>query len=244
MQDVTYPPLNTLKAVDDDIWIVDGPAIRFGPAFLKMPFPTRMTVIRTGSDLFIHSPTLLPAALKEEIEHLGTPRWIVAPNRLHYVWLGAWAAAFPAATVFVAPRVAEHAGHPLPFPTQYLAKTIPFPWVTAIETRAVAGDYMTEYVFFHYASRSLVLTDLIENFEPDRLSLSMRLLTWIGGVQHPHGGMPRDMRLTYSRHKDELRDAVHTMIGWQPQRVIIAHGRWYERNGTAQLQRAFAWLLE
>jgi hypothetical protein len=103
---------------------------------------------------------------------------------------------------------------------------------------------MTEYVFFDYASRTLVLTDLIENFEPERLGFAIRLLTRIGGVQHPHGSMPRDMRLTYSRHRDELRAAVQTMIGWQPERIIIAHGRWYPKNGTAELQRAFRWLLK
>jgi hypothetical protein len=29
------------------------------------------------------------------------------------------------------------------------------------------------------------------------------------------------------------------MIGWAPGRVILAHGRWYERHGTEELRRAF-----
>jgi hypothetical protein len=37
----TYPPINTLKPVVDDLWIVDGPVIRFGFPWPKMPFPTR-----------------------------------------------------------------------------------------------------------------------------------------------------------------------------------------------------------
>jgi hypothetical protein len=53
--------------------------------------------------------------------------------------------------------------------------------------------------------------------------------------------MPRDMRMTYPRAT--LRAAVETMIGWDPERVILAHGRWYERDGTAELRRAFRWLL-
>jgi hypothetical protein len=53
----TYPPLNTLKWVVENLWIVDGPIIRFGMPWPKLPFPTRMTVIRCrGGDLFIHSP--------------------------------------------------------------------------------------------------------------------------------------------------------------------------------------------
>src|SRR5262245_58158424 len=55
----TYPPLNTLKLVAEDVWIVDGPVIRFGmSSWPKMLFPTRMTIIRVaGGNLFIHSPT-------------------------------------------------------------------------------------------------------------------------------------------------------------------------------------------
>jgi hypothetical protein len=34
------------------------------------------------------------------------------------------------------------------------------------------------------------------------------------------------------------------MLAWQPERVILAHGRWYQHNGTAELRRAFRWLLE
>ena len=56
-EDATYPPLDALKPVADDLWIVDGPIIRFGLKWLKMSFPTRMTLIRCDGDLFIHSPT-------------------------------------------------------------------------------------------------------------------------------------------------------------------------------------------
>ena len=83
-----YPPLNTLKPVTDDVWVVDGPLIRFGPSLIKLPFPTRMTVIRlAGGDLLIHSPTPLTSALSGHIAALGRPRWIVGPNRLHYWWI-------------------------------------------------------------------------------------------------------------------------------------------------------------
>jgi hypothetical protein len=69
------------------------------------------------------------------------------------------------------------------------------------------------------------------------------VLTWLGGAQHPDGKMPRDMRLTYRARATELRAAVDTMIGWDPARIILAHGRWYERAGADELRRAFRWLL-
>jgi len=41
-----------------------------------------------------------------------------------------------------------------------------------------------------------------------------------------------------------LRAAVETMLAWNPARIIMAHGRWHETNGAAELRQAFAWLLD
>ena len=113
---LAYPPLNTLKPVADDIWIVDGPMIRFGVPGFRMPFPTRATIIRVeDGGLFIHSPTSLDAGLKAEVDRIGTPRWLIGPNRLHYWWIPDWHAAYPDADIYLAPKTAEQAGARLDF---------------------------------------------------------------------------------------------------------------------------------
>jgi hypothetical protein len=236
----TYPPLNTLKPIAEDVWIVDGEAIRFGLPWPKIPFPTRMTIIRIGGDLFIHSPTALTASLGFEAARLGTPRWIVGPNRLHYWWIPDWHKAFPAAEVYLAPKIREQSKGRIDFDGHSLDRASGYPWDDTIATLPVEGSYMTEVVFFHRPSRTLVLTDLIENFEPGKLGWLARWLTRLGGA---NGSMPRDMRLSY-KNKQALREAVETMIGWNPERIVLAHGRWYEQSGAAELKRAFSWLLE
>jgi len=242
---MTYPPLDTPKSVAENVWLVDGDVIRFGPPGLKMPFPTRMTIIRTdSSDLFVHSPTALSADLKSDIAKLGQVRWIVAPNRLHYWWTPDWKRAFPEAEVFLAPGIIEQADGRISFPHSDLKGAAGYPWDDAIATLPVISSYMTEFVFFHRASRTLLLTDFIENFEPAKLSLGMRLLTWLGGCLDPNGSMPRDMRLTFRKRRAELRGVIETMIEWNPERIILAHGRWYRHNGAAELQRAFQWVLD
>ena len=138
----TYPPLDTLKPVADDVWIVDGPLIRFGPPLLRMPFPTRMTVIRLGGDLFIHSPTPLADSLKAEVPGLGAPRWIVGPNRIHYWWIPDWHAAFPAARVYLAPRIREQAGGRIDFDCRTLDRADGYPWDHSIATLPVEGSYV------------------------------------------------------------------------------------------------------
>ncbi len=243
----TYPPLDTLKPVAEDLWIVDGPVIEFGLPWPKYPFPTRMTVIRLGSgELFVHSPTPLTPSLRAEVERLGKVRYIVGPNRIHYWWIPDWHAAFPTADVYLAPRIREQAGSRIDFDARTLEASTGYPWDGEVATLPVVGGYMTEIEFFHRASRTLILTDLIENFEREKISgIFLWLLMWIGGVTPPHGGLPRDLRLTFTwRHKRELRAAVETMLGWNPQRIIIAHGRWHRENGAAELRQAFAWLLK
>jgi len=246
--DGTYPPLNTLKPVAEGVWLVDGPVIQFGPRFLKMPFPTRMTIVRlSDGSLFVHSPTPLTDALKKEVDAIGTPRFIISPTRIHYWWIPEWKTAFPDADVYLAPRVLEEARGRIDFPTKPLVPEdagqgdASYPWSTELDTLSIAGSYLTEVEFFHRPSRTLVLADLIESFEPQNLSSwRFRLLVRIGGVRAP-GAMPRDMRLTFK--KPGLRRAVEAMIAWNPERVIIAHGRWFPEQGARELARAFHWLL-
>lgn len=242
-----YAPINTLKPVVDNVWIVDGPVIRFGFPWPKLPFPTRMTIIRlAGGELFVHSPTPLTPALRTEIEHAGRVRFIVGPNRIHYWWIPEWRAAYPKALVYLAPRIKEQARGRIAFDGLPLDSTGGYPWDGEIATLPIVGSYMTEVEFFHRESRTLILTDLIENFEPEKVGAwFMRLLMWIGGVSAPHGGLTRDLRLTFTwRHKSELRAAVQTMLAWNPERIIFAHGRWHEANGSTELRRAFRWLLD
>lgn len=236
----TYLPLDVAKPVADDVWIVDGPLIRFGMPWPKLSFPTRMTLIRLGRALFVHSPVAIGPALRASVLALGRPAWIVGPNRIHYWWIPDWHAAFPDAQVFLAPRLREQAGPRIAFDARPLGAETGYPWDAEIATLPVPGRFMTEMVFFHRPSRTLVLTDLIENFEADRLSLPLRWLTRAAGVQDPDGSMPRDMRATYPR--EALRRAVARMVAWAPERVILAHGRWYASDGVAELKRAFRWL--
>jgi hypothetical protein len=101
-----------------------------------------------------------------------------------------------------------------------------------------------EAVFFHRPSRTLVLTDLIENFEPQRIrGFWYRLLLRLAGAADPDGKAPIDLQMTFWRHRKAIRLEVERMIAWDPERIIIAHGRWYDKGGTAELRRAFRWVF-
>jgi hypothetical protein len=237
-----YEPLDLPKPLADDIWIVDGPAIRF----YGMPFSTRATVVRLADGgLWVHSPTRLSPALAKRVAAMGPVRHLVAPNWIHYAYVADWQARFPDAEAWAAPGVVERAkkrGMALHFDHR-LTQDAPAAWAGQIDQMIVRGSKIhREAVFFHRASATLILTDLIENFEPHKLGPFMRLATRLGGIQAPHGGMPRDMRATF-RDRAALRADLRKMIDWAPERVILAHGRCHEKDGAAELRRAFRGLI-
>lgn len=239
-----YEPLNTLKPVAQDIWIVDGPMIRF----YGLPFSTRATVIRLkNGDIWVHSPTKLDAGLIAELNDLGPIRHLIAPNWIHYAYVAEWQAQFPAATSWAAPGVKERAinkGMDIRFDHD-LGDTAEEPWQEEIDQQIVKGSNVhREAVFFHRVSETLILTDLVENFEAENLPWWMRILTRLAGILDPDGQMPRDMRMTFRKGQDELRKAVDLMIDWAPERIIVAHGRWYTSNGVDEIKRAFRFVLK
>ncbi|HBU96603.1 DUF4336 domain-containing protein [Thalassospira lucentensis] len=244
----TYAPLDTLKPVGDNIWIVDGPVIGFQYLGMKLPFSTRMTVVRLANNkLFIHSPIRLSDQLRAEIDALGDVRFLIAPNTIHYAGVPDWQKAYPNAKAFCAPGVVKRAksvGLNVQFDGE-LADTPEPEWQDDIKQILVRGGYLNEAVFFHTTSDTLILTDLIENFEPDKIKSPIwRFFIRLFGTMDPHGSAPRDMRATFIGHKDNLRKCIQTMIDWNPTRVILAHGRWYDTNAVSELKRAFRWVLK
>jgi len=65
----------------------------------------------------------------------------------------------------------------------------------------------------------------------------------VAGTRDPDGKAPIDMRSSFSRGRPALRAAVERILAWDAERVILAHGRWYPRDGAAELRRAFRWAV-
>lgn len=63
----------------------------------------------------------------------------------------------------------------------------------------------------------------------------------IAGATDPNGKAPFDLQMIFRPHRKTVRARVQRMLGWEPERVIMAHGRPYLENGTDELRRAFKW---
>ena len=151
--------------------------------------------------------------------------------------------AFREARTYGAPGLAEKAKARLVL-DETLRETPPDAWGDAFDQCVTRGSVLTEVDFFHRASRTLIVTDLIENFEPQRVrNPLLRSLIRMAGAADPDGKAPIDMRLSFLGHRGEVRKSARRMLAWAPERIILAHGRCYETNGVAELRRAFRWIL-
>ena len=233
-----YPPLDTPKMVAPDIWVVDGAPLH--PAGIALP--VRMTVVRLPSrELWLHSPVRFSEALGRRLAELGSIRHLVAPSIGHWTLVSDWQKQVPEAVTWAAPKLARRRqvrrsrlriDHDLGQGTP--------PWAGEIDQVVVPGfGGFREVAFLHRASRTLILTDLMQSLEPDRVPARTRLYARAVGTLFPRADAPVYLRAALRLGGRPARQALARVIGWRPERVIFSHGRWLDRDGTAALESAF-----
>jgi hypothetical protein len=239
-----YPPLNVPKPIAPDLWIVDSGPLRA----MGVDIPLRMTVVRLKSGaLWLHSPTYYDERLRTELEKIGPILHLVAPNIAHWSFLKDWQAHCPGVTTWAARGLRQRSqvrksGVALDFD---LGADAPNAWANEIDQALVPGGFgVNEVAFLHRPTSTLLLTDLIENFEAEKVNPLLRPLVRLVGAMAPDGKAPAYLRFAIKRKRRPAALAAHRMVAWAPERVIFAHGRWFERDGTAQLKRSLRWLLD
>ncbi|MDF0580480.1 SDR family oxidoreductase [Bradyrhizobium yuanmingense] len=232
----------SLSRVTDDIWILDDRPI----SAAGLQLPVRMTVIRlSNGDLVLHSPVRYSPALRQELERLGTIRCLLAPNIAHWMFLPEWQRQLPQAAVLAARGLAARgqvraAGLRI---DRELGDTTPEEWAADLETVSVNAPMFSEIELFDRRSRTLVLTDLVQNLDPDHLSASNAAAANLLGIARPDGKAPVYLRLLLRLGGRSARAAAERLVKLAPERVIFAHGDWFETQGTARLRRSLRWLL-
>ena len=71
----------------------------------------------------------------------------------------------------------------------------------------------------------------------------LRPLLRLFGSLAPGAMPPPYLRAVVRMRRPEAARAAKRLVGLAPERVVFAHGRWFERDGTARLRHALRWLL-
>jgi hypothetical protein len=239
-----YEPINVYKALAANIGIVDGPFEFFTVGGIRMPIPftTRMTVIRLANgDLFVHSPIAFDEPLAVELRTMGTLRHLISPNQWHYAHIGEWQRAFPEAVAWASPGVRQRA-RARQIDVHFDRDLDPLPneeWRAEIDQTLLPGGIFKEFVFFHKASATLIVTDTIMKLEQDKLTEPWRMAAKLSGMSHPHGQIFFGMRVPFLLQRRKAKAAFQKIRSWHPQRILLSHGRCIDANAGELVRRLF-----
>lgn len=224
----------TLEALAPNLWVAARPL-----KLIVGDIGTRMTVIRlAGGGLFLHSPVHLDADTRQALDAVGTVRWVVAPSKVHHFFVGDYLDAYPEARAYGAPGLPEKRKD-LRF-EGVLGDDAPSAWSDEIEQHLFRGNpTMSEVVFFHRPSRTLLLTDLAFNVAADK-TRGARLFYWLVGAAGRFG--PHRLVRTMIRDHAAARTSIARILEWDFDRIIVTHGDVLARDGRQHFAAAFAFL--
>ncbi len=218
----------------ENVWTVDAPL-----SFLGMRIGTRMTVVRLPSGaLLLHSPIELGAALRGEIDALGEVAHVVAPNVYHHLWAVDAARAYPRAKVH-APSGLRSKRPELRVDAK-LDGARAEDFEGALVPHAIGGSMLQETVFVHPSTRSVISSDLSENFVEAPDHLPTKLYLQAGGILGKPG-WHRLLRVVY-RDRKAARRSIDALLEHDFDALVLAHGRPIARGARQAVRDTFAFL--
>ena len=225
--------MQRLTTISENIWGAETTV----PIGLGAHLPLRMTVLGSEHGLVLVSPISIDDQLAEQLAAMGEVSAIVGPNLLHYRFLAAAKARYSNAKLLGAPGLAAKRRE-ICFDAEIARGALGH----EIESLHIEGaDKLSEVIFWHRPSRTLVMTDTIFNVG-DASGMSWLVLKLLSGTL----GRLEQSRLIRSLTKDRATagSSVEAIFDWQIDRIVMAHGAVVEsdENGTAAAKlRAGLW---
>ena len=217
------------------VWVLDR-QLRF-PGGARLPLRTTIIHLSNGALVVVSPPPLIEPGGAAAIDSIGVVRQVVAPNTFHYVYAAEFMVHYPDASLLVSPGLLERVTE-LP-PAEELGPSPPEVWCGELDL-AVLGPVrgVSEVVFFHHPTGTLILTDLA--FNMTRFARRFDRIAWrLAGV--PDGfGPSRTSRLLLLRDHAEASRCLSRVSEWPIRRILVAHGEVVEHNAKAQFLKAFA----
>jgi hypothetical protein len=199
--------------------------------FMGLEMGARMTVLETDGGVLVHGPLGVPP---ETIAEIGVPRWVLAPNLLHHLYVGPWLAAgcegWAAAGL-------QHKRGDLQFHGVVEPGVQPFG--SDIQLFPLqCFPLSNEVVVYHRPSRTLVVTDLVFNIAPTAPWTTKAVMFCICG----YPGCKTTALERILMHRDVARREINALLALDFDRLILAHGDVVESGGRKALAGAFEWL--
>lgn len=223
-----------LRQLDGNLWLLDKPFRMFGAEL-----GGRMTVakLRDGSLLAV-SPVRTTPEDRAALDRIGPLRHIIAPNRMHYLFVAELKSCYPEAKVYVAPGLPDKA-RDLRY-DEVLGEEPPAALAQDLVQTVVGGmPGLNEVALLVKPSRTLILTDLLFNITRSEHAWTRFFFTLNGGY-----GKLAATRVLRTLIKDPkmTRAGIDRVLAWDFDRLIVTHGEVVERDARAGVREAFSFL--
>ena len=197
-----------------------------------------MTVVRlSDASLILHSPCRPLDDLVRKIGRLGAVSHVVAPNWFHDLYLKQYRELYPQAK-FWGPRFLR-TQQPSLIDT-VLDGAVQPPWFEEMPHITLSGLIsLDESIFFHANTRTLLAADFLTNAiasarAPLLTRMGYRFLRLDGRLQiFPY------LRWFGFSSRASIASAVRQIFTWNPERLIVGHGKPLEADVNEQLRAAF-----
>lgn len=226
-----------LEAFGHSLYAVDGPTV----SWFGFPYPTRMAVVRlSDGTVWIWSPIALNEDLAREVQAIGPVRHIVSPNKIHDLFLREWANRWRDARLYAPPGL-ERKRPDLRF-FAALDDGSCTPWAADIDQVVFRGSLvMDEVAFFHRASRTAIIGDLIQRFPESTMSGWKGTVMRLDGLVGEHGSTPREWRASFIK-RGRTRAARKVVLRWNADQLLIAHGDCVHTAAAGIIAAALSWI--
>lgn len=207
-----------LKEIGGGLRYAEGD-VRFYGAEIQ----TRMSVVTLpDKGLLVISPLILTSQMKHALDALGPVRHIASPNKIHNQGLTSFAAAYPEARLWASPGLVERRtdlrfdgtldDHPHP------------DWAPVLDQLVTKGNlFFSEAVFFHGASRTLIVADLVENISDE--TVKSKRDQGIAKAFHIFGRpLPSPEFRLYTSNAEAAGARLDKIGAWDFERILMAHG--------------------
>jgi len=226
-----------LEEFGPSLYVANGPTV----SFYGFPYPTRMAVVRlSDGTMWVWSPVALSDELFNSVAAVGPVRHIVSPNKIHNLFLAEWGERWPEARVYAPPGLAQKRPD-LHFDAELGDEPDPA-WSADIDQVIFRGSLaMEEVAFFHRESRTAVICDLIQRHPEATMTGWKGMLMRLDSLVGERGSTPREWRASFLR-RGKARAARDKVLGWKPERLLIAHGECAQTGATPIIDKALSWI--